>query len=232
MGFGISYNKGKYLNDLLLSHIRRQIMDYYDQLIYEAIQSSTPSGPCGLVYILGYVDGRDKSILSHDQFNGGLQRLIEDGRIKEVLPHKFIATKGEEASSFSGLSIPQFEQAYLDYREAFEKIAGPIDDDVLDDGLDFQKVLIMWKLPNGRCANFEDLDQVQGLVNELEKVLDEDEAGIFDFGGIEGFIEVPIYGKEGDEATDTIYSLIIDVFTAYPKPPGSHIVRVDDENSN
>lgn len=207
-------------------------MDYYDQLIYEAIQSSTPSGPCDLVYIFGYVDGRDKSVLSHDQLNGGLQRLIEDGRIKEIIPHKFILTKGEEASSFSGLSIPQYEQACLDYLDYFEKIAGPRDDDDEDDGLDFQKVLIMWKLPSGQSANFEDLDKVQGLVNELMKVLDKDEAGIFDFGGIEGFIEVPIYGKEGDEATDAIYSLIIDVFNAYPTPAGSHIVRVDDENSN
>lgn len=204
-------------------------MDYYDQLIYESIKASTESNPCDLVQILFHVDGRDKSILLYEQLKYGLQRLITNGKIREISPHKFIGSEREEESkAFSGLSIEEYQQACQDYRTYFEEIYGSIDSD--DDELDYQKLIIKWKLPTRITTIEEELDKAEILIKEIENVLDPNEAGIFDFEESDEFIEIPIYGRDSNEVTDSIYSLIKDVFKKHPCPSGSYIIRIYNES--
>jgi hypothetical protein len=56
--------------------------DYY-QRIFEAIVGYTPERPQNLVGILGFVDGREKLVLTHDELSGALKRLMAAGRVGE-----------------------------------------------------------------------------------------------------------------------------------------------------
>ena len=59
----------------------------YDQRICEAIVGYTPERPQNLVGILGFVDGREKLVLTHDELAGALKRLMADGRVGESSRH-------------------------------------------------------------------------------------------------------------------------------------------------
>jgi hypothetical protein len=94
----------------------------FDQRIFESVEHATPEKPHDLVHILYYVDALERVLLSHEELAGGLQRLIEEGRIAELPRHKFHGhPEGSPPGRFSGLTQAEYDQASKAYHEWFEK---------------------------------------------------------------------------------------------------------------
>lgn len=97
-----------------------------DELVFAAIRGHSPDTPQDLVGILGSVDGREKMMLTHEELAGALGRLVAAGRIGETLAHRFHELAGTQpTSSFSGLSIDEYDAACARYRSEFwRKVRG------------------------------------------------------------------------------------------------------------
>jgi hypothetical protein len=94
----------------------------FDEYIVEAVKSHTPENPQDLVGILYHVDGRMKLVMSHEELAGGLQRLIECGRIAELPSHKFYeVTVASAPRKFSGLTLEEYRGVCEAYRKRFWK---------------------------------------------------------------------------------------------------------------
>jgi len=94
----------------------------FDQRIFESVERATPEKPYGLVQILSYVDALERVFLSRRELAGGLQRLIEEGRIAGLPGHKFHGLPaGSPPGKFSGLTHAEYDQACKAYHEWFEK---------------------------------------------------------------------------------------------------------------
>ena len=96
-------------------------MSTFDDRVFEAIQGYTRDTPLGLVGIFGFVDGREKLVLSHEELVGALERLIAAGRIRESPRHQFYepGDPGEKAGGFSGLTPREYDAACERYRKEF-----------------------------------------------------------------------------------------------------------------
>lgn len=93
-----------------------------DEYIFEAVKGHTPDQPQDLVGIIYHVDGRMKLMMLHEEFVGGLQRLIENGRIAEIPRHKFYeATDDSAPRTFSGLTVEEQSRAEKTYTKWFWK---------------------------------------------------------------------------------------------------------------
>jgi hypothetical protein len=94
----------------------------FDTRIFEAVEGGTLEKPHDLVQILAYVDSREKLVLSHEELSGGLQRLVEQGRIAELPRHRFYRTADDSAPrTFSGLTLEEYREACEAYRKWFWK---------------------------------------------------------------------------------------------------------------
>jgi hypothetical protein len=94
----------------------------FDDRIFEAVRGGTQDKPRDLVDIFAYVDSREKVVLSQQELVGGLQRLIEQGRIGELSRHRFHEViVGPAPRTFSGLTPVEYEQACEAYRKWFWK---------------------------------------------------------------------------------------------------------------
>jgi hypothetical protein len=93
-----------------------------DKFILEAVKGHTPENPKDLVGILYHVDGRMKLVMSDDELEGGLRRLVETGRIAELSAHRFYEVTGALSPGiFSGLSGEEHCRACEVYRKWFWK---------------------------------------------------------------------------------------------------------------
>ncbi len=98
-----------------------RVMDF-DERIFEAVSGCTSEKPQDLVGILAYVDCLEKLVLSRRELAGGLQRLIEQGRIAELPRHRFYKAVSDSSSrAFSGLTRAEHHQACEAYKEWFWK---------------------------------------------------------------------------------------------------------------
>lgn len=94
----------------------------FDDLILEAVRGATRERPRDLTDILFYVDSRMRLVLSRDELSGGLQRLIEQGRIAESDRHEFYeVTDGVAPRTFSGLTPDEHRRACQAYNKGFWK---------------------------------------------------------------------------------------------------------------
>ena len=92
----------------------------FDDLVFEAIQGHTQEDPQDLVGILGYVDGREKLVLTHEELSGALQRLIDAGRIRQSSRGKFYEpNERNDPGSFSGHSPREHAAACKRYAREF-----------------------------------------------------------------------------------------------------------------
>lgn len=90
--------------------------------IFEAICGHTPEDPQNLVGILGFVDGREKLVLTHEELSGALRQLLAAGRIRESSPHHYYEPdESGDPSSFSGLTPEEHEDACRRYQEEFRR---------------------------------------------------------------------------------------------------------------
>jgi hypothetical protein len=95
---------------------------HIDTRIYEAVTGSTPDKPLDLVGILHYVDSREKMVLSYDELENGLRRLVEQGRIAELPGNRYYEVKdGSSPSTFMGFSSGEHRRACEAYRSWFRQ---------------------------------------------------------------------------------------------------------------
>lgn len=100
----------------------------YERYILEAIKGYTKTNPQTLSGIIMYIDSVDKSIISQKDLASGLKQLIEDGKVAEINPLKYIETKGITfPRNVSNISSKIYEQACMEYREQFKKIYDEIE---------------------------------------------------------------------------------------------------------
>lgn len=95
-----------------------------DKEIFEAVSGSPVEKPTTLWQIIGYVDSRQRLMISYDELFGGLKRLFEARRIGEVDGKYFAMTSEYAASSprdFKGFSQETFKKAQKEYRKRFWK---------------------------------------------------------------------------------------------------------------
>lgn len=92
----------------------------FDELVFDAIRGHTEEQPQDLVGILGFVDGREKLVLTQEELAGALQRLIDARRIGECSRHRFYELNDPSVSvAFSGLTPEEHAAACECYRQEF-----------------------------------------------------------------------------------------------------------------
>ena len=92
-----------------------------------------------------------------------------------------------------------------------------------------QKIVVRWNLGLA-FPTHSDEDAIEPLIEMISLALEAD--GRAEVNGCEcgmGHIDVLIFGKETDDDTDDIYSMIRPVVVGFACPPGSCIVRQYDE---
>ena len=203
-----------------------------DRTIFKAIKGHTADNPQDLVRILAFVDARERLLLSYEELSGGLQRLIQDGRIAEAEPQKYFDSLGQTSSrGFSSISLDDYEKACETYQKRFWEADRALKDkEATPDDFTRQKLVIRWKLDDGTYATDDDEDAVEVLCEQIEPILNRNklaEINGFEFGP--GHIDILIFGKETDDDLDSIYADIAPAFRAFPCPPGSHIIRLYEE---
>ena len=205
--------------------------NYLDRRIFKAVKGHTSTQPQTLVGILAYVDSQEKMVMTHEEFSGGLTRLIDDGLIAEADTHQFFEVVGSiQPSTFSGLSPDEHESACRDYRKWFDE---QLQRD--DPGADFtrQKLVIRWKLDGDSYGTDDDEDATEAFANAIEPAIEN--SGLAEINGFEngpGLIDILIFGKETDDDMDDLYALIVDTFKAYGCPKGSCIIKCYGEAEN
>ena len=92
----------------------------FDIRILEAIKGATRGKPKDLAGILAYVDSRERVVLTHQEMEGGLRRLVESECVAEASDHRFYEISAEvERRAFSGLTPEDYQQACEEYRQRF-----------------------------------------------------------------------------------------------------------------
>lgn len=92
----------------------------FDALILAAIEARSVENPASLVEILGFVDGREKLVLSHEELAGGLERLARAGKITESSRHEYHGLPETHGPGrFSGLTPAEHASACDRYHRAF-----------------------------------------------------------------------------------------------------------------
>ncbi len=199
----------------------------FDRDIFKAIKGSTETQPQDLVGILAFVDSRQRLVLTHEELSGGLQRLIESGKIAEVAPCRYFDTAGQPHSRhFSGLSPEEHEQACDAYQKLFQEALRRLDDEESEDDFTRQKIVIRWKLDDDKFPDDDDEDAAEALAAWIDPILEKSQRA--EINGFEmglGSIDILIFGKETDDHTDAIYADIVAAFKAFGCPPGSCIIR-------
>lgn len=65
--------------------------------------------------IVGFVDMKDKSLLTRSELRAGLERLVAAGRVRE-LEHLCFAPGSDSSRNFSGVSQLEFDEGVEIYR--------------------------------------------------------------------------------------------------------------------
>jgi hypothetical protein len=202
-------------------------MHYLHKEILEALKYSTPDDPFDLERIITTVDVRQKLLLSFDELEGGLRRLVDAGMVQQATPlHFFKATDSASPTPFSSFTKEDYSAAYEAYgaalKRAFEKTKdGP--DDAFGSFID---CVLMF--PSGGYSE-EDLEEAERLAELMEPMLPKNiDVEINGFEGGAGSIDVLIFGCGSNADIELTYDAIAPVFRAFPKHPGSHIIRYYD----
>ena len=88
------------------------------------------------------------------------------------------------------------------------------------------KIVVRWSLPEHEFPTEDDQQAVEKLAERMDRILGQ--STLAEVGGFQsgcGYIDILIHGKETDEDTDEIYSLIVDSFRGAGCPVGSCIIR-------
>jgi hypothetical protein len=93
----------------------------FDRDILKSLMGATQEQPVDLVRILWGVDARQRLLLTRDELDGALRRLMSSGRVAEAPPLHFFVPAQQVPSEFSGLSSADYEHAVASYRSAFAR---------------------------------------------------------------------------------------------------------------
>ncbi len=207
-------------------------MSEYDRDIFKAIQGHSEQSPQDLPGILAAVDARQRLVLTHEELESGLARLIEAGQVVEAEVYRYYVPKSPPSvRSFSGVPLVEYHRACKAYDEFFSKALEELEaTPPSPEDKTRQKIVVRWALPDGAFPSDSDEDAIEPLIEMIDDMLNTD--GRAEVNGCEhgsGSIDVLIFGKETDADTDDIYSMIRPVVTGFGCPPGSCIIRQYEE---
>jgi hypothetical protein len=196
-----------------------------DRSLLRVLRGTSASTPLGLTTIIGAMDARERMILTLEELDGGLRRLVAGGLVTEAAPHRFFATRdGTAAGHFSGIAPDEYASAVAEYQRAFARAAAHSEDRDEDPGRPL--VTVHWRAADGRELSDDDADRVEDLADHIESALPA-VAGAevigFESGG-DG-IEILVWGDGSNMDVDTIYAAVLPVVRAFGCPAGSHLVR-------
>ncbi|MEM9701906.1 MAG: hypothetical protein AAF907_05635 [Planctomycetota bacterium] len=204
-----------------------------DRSIYQSIRRYTAERPQTPVGILWAVDARERLVLSHEELSGGLSRLIADGLVAEVAPHRYCDTstltdaEREASQPFSGWSKTDHERAVQDYRNEFRHQLKKLEKEADDDGFTQQVMSLRCATPGGRWPTEEDECAAEELAEAVEPLLAE--TGLAEVNGFEqyrGGIDVLIFARENVDL-QSLYKVVAPAFRKFGCLPGSSILLID-----
>ena len=202
-------------------------MDSYDRDILKALKGATLEKPIDLADILMWVDARQRLVLTHEELEGGLRRLIAAGNVAEAKPLHFYPIPAPSGRGvFSGVSAAQHADASREYHRRFEqavKESKATDDE--DPGRPL--VVVRWNARDGKNITDADEDAAEELSDQLEPLLPNvAQAEMFGFVRRGEEFDILMWGVGGtDDEVDQIYHAVVGAFRAFGCPPGSAIIR-------
>jgi hypothetical protein len=179
-----------------------------------------------LVDIIAAVDSQERLVLSHEELDGGLRRLSEAGRIREVERLRFCAAVGDGTKAFSGLSEEEHDTACRQYRKMFEAILREIESEP-EPELDLEP-LVICRLTFEGDGGFS--DEAQETADDLAEMMAQilpnvAHADVNGFERSSGYINILIYGAGTNAEVDLVYGAVAPLFRAFPARTGSCIIR-------
>ena len=207
-------------------------MNHSDNMIRKALRGTSRDAPLDLVGIIAAIDARERFVVSFEDFESGVRRLVELGEIGEARPlHFFESYSGDVGASFSGITEEQYLTAYRTYAAMMERAAEQME--LEPESNDGPLIICRLIAPTSTGFSDEDEEAVENLANQMQQVMPHvANANVI---GCERSYErsarrmsILIYGAGANEEVDLIYNAIVPLFRAFPCQPGSCIVRYYD----
>lgn len=206
-------------------------MGNYDRDILKALRGNTRDSPANLADIIALVDARQRLLLTHDELESGLRRLIAAGRAAEAKPLHFFPTPAPlELRPFSGVTADEYRDGVKAYHQRIEES----EDLPADEDPGGPLVVVRWQAQDGKDITNEDEDGAEELADRLEPILPAvAQAEIMGFETGRDSIDILIWGIGGtDDDADQIYDAVVDTFRAFGCPAGSAIIRYYNAGEN
>jgi hypothetical protein len=142
----------------------------YDKMILKALRHTTHDNPTDLVGIIGHIDSRERLIISFEELESGLRRLVEAGMIQEIKPLHFFKTADSEAAAiFTGLNEEQYKSVCRKYRDWMQQARKELENmpEVADGPL------VVCKLISSTSEDFsgEAEEAIEHLADQMEEVI-------------------------------------------------------------
>lgn len=200
----------------------------FDRDILKCLKGATREQPIDLVRILWGVDARQRLVLTHDELEGALRRLIDSGLVAEAAPLHFFVPTEPQHRRFSGLSSSDYENAVKAYRSVFAPAAAEVEAlDGQDPGREL--VVVRWRAADGESIAENDEDQAEQLADRIEAVIPPvADAEILGFEQDASTIDILIWGEGSNQEIDRIYAAVAPIFREFRCPSGSCLIRLYD----
>jgi hypothetical protein len=205
----------------------------YDKLIFQAVKNYSKAKPQTIVGILVYIDIEDKNTLSYEELREGLRRLIRQKRIAEAVHGKYFDTNGESyPEDFSDISKEEYQEALTHAHREIKSLVNELKSpENKINAFECHVLSIRWKIEKDAYAT----DQIENAVNDFAEKVNKglSDKAIGEVNGLEfgpGLVDILVFGAGDDKSSEEIYSTTRDIYSSYPVPLGSAIVRYDKKN--
>lgn len=195
-----------------------------DRDVLKSMTGATRDQPIDLVRLLSGVDARQRLVLTHDELEGALRRLIDSGLVAEAAPLHFFVPTEPRHGSFSGLSSRDYERAVKAYRAASaegETLAGQ--------GPGRELMVVRWRAADGVSIAENDENRAEQLAERIEAVIPPvTNAEILGFEQNGSTIDILVWGEGSNQEVDHIYAALAPIFRKFGCPWGSCLIRLYD----
>jgi hypothetical protein len=191
-------------------------MSGFDEDVFRAVAGATVGNPIDAAGILAGVDAYQRLLLTEDELNQSLKKLIGSGRVKEVTPGLY-AEGNDPSRTFHPVSGAAYREALERYRKRFLEAADTVEDDCLE-----PIVRVRWRLRHEGYADDETEREIERLAGRLDEVLEGRAEGLgFELGpGVVDLVLAVVGSSDPMEVADRARS----VLESWPAPPGSAVV--------
>lgn len=195
-----------------------------DRDVLKSMTGATRDQPIDLVRLLSGVDARQRLVLTHDELEGALRRLIDSGLVAEAAPLHFFVPTEPRHGSFSGLSSRDYENAVKAYCGASaegETLAGQ--------GPGRELMVVRWRAADGVSIAENDENRAEQLAERIEAVIPPvTNAEILGFEQNGSTIDILVWGEGSNQEVDHIYAALAPIFRKFGCPWGSCLIRLYD----